>query len=104
MILNQKLTLDGDNVHLRNTIDVGSAISLAHDRTQEGGERSKNIYCLGHIPPEMWLFDPWLIEARKAQLAGDRQSYADLIRRFFDVHTSLKVINKQKYFNGWCFS
>ena len=102
MITKQDLSIDkdGDKVTLKNTFDIGTAKRLANEVTANGGERNDSFYCMGYIPPEMWQYDPWLIQARKAQIAGDRQEYADLLRRFFDVHPALSVKNRQKYYSG----
>ena len=103
MIINQDMDVDlatGD-VKLRNTFDISMAKSLAKDVSNEGGEHHKDMHCMGYIPPEMWRYDPWLIEARKAQLAHDDYEFQKYLRKFFDIHTALKVHNKQKYFRGW---
>lgn len=99
MLLNQDIEIDGNNVKLRNTIDIGMAKSLAKDQTAEGGERSSNMKCIGHIPPEMWAFDPWLKEASKARYFGDMQNYTKYLMKFFDVHPCFRVENGKKYFN-----
>ena len=104
MILKQDMDVDihtGD-VKLRNTFDIGTAKSLAKDVSNEGGERNANMHCMGYIPPEMWQYDPWLIQARKAQLAHDDYEFQKYLRKCFEVHTALRVINSQKYFEGWC--
>ena len=100
MITKQEVDIDGDKIKLRNTFDIAAAKEAAHESTQEGDSRKATYKCMGYIPPEMWQYDPWLIQARKAQIAGDRQEYADLLRRFFDVHKALRVTHKKHYFNG----
>ena len=78
MLIDQKLTVHNDKhrtMVLRNTFDCSVAKELAHHATQSGGGRfgSKSGQCiaLGHIPPEMWNCDPWLIAAENARRAGD---------------------------------
>jgi hypothetical protein len=99
MILNQKFNQEDDKLILRNTIDCQDAIDLAHDATQSG-KRSKNLVCMGYIPPEYWMFDPWLIEARKAQRAGDKHEYSKMLRKFFEIHPAFAVHKKIKYYQG----
>lgn len=101
MIVDQKLfERDGKTV-LRNTIDCGAAIERAREVTQDGG-RAKNLIPMGYIPPEMWLFDPWLIEATKAQRAGDKAEFNRLLMKFFEVHPKFAVgrDRMRKYVNG----
>lgn len=100
MITHQQLYRDGDTVRLHNVFDISMAKSLAHDRTQSGGERNSTFYCMGHIPPEMWQYDPWLMQARKARWAGDKAEYNKMVEKFFDVHPAFKVINPKKYYSG----
>ena len=104
MITKQELYVDEHNgdVKLRNHFDISSAKSLAKDVTNEGGERHSDMHCMGYIPPEMWMYDPWLMQAKKAKMAHDDYEYQKYIKKFFEVHSALRVINKQKYYNGWC--
>ena len=71
MITKQEVDIDGDKIRLRNTFDIAAAKEAAHEATQEGDSRKATYKCMGYIPPEMWQYDPWLIQARKAQIAGD---------------------------------
>ena len=102
MITKQDLSIDkdGDKVTLKNTFDIGTAKRLANEVTANGGERNDSFYCMGYIPPEMWLSDPWLIAASKAQYLGDTQEYAYMLKKFFEVHPALRVRNRQKYYGG----
>lgn len=100
MILSQKLVEDGDRTILKNTIDVQDALDLARD-ARETGARGKNLVPLGFIPPEYWLFDPWLIEARRAQKAGDKKEFTKNVQKFFQVHPAFSVHGREKkYWNG----
>ena len=90
MILKQKLYEEDGATVLRNTIDCKDAAEMARDVTQEGG-RGKNIIPLGFIPPEFWMFDPWLLAARKAQREGDNAAYMRLVKKFFEVHPAFAV-------------
>ena len=100
MITNQKLSIDGKTVTLENTIDTSAAKELAHEMTQQGGTTNRNIKCLGYIPPEMWLYDPWLIEARKAQLAGDKGEFQKYLFKFFELHKAFKVDERKRQWTG----
>jgi hypothetical protein len=90
MILKQKLYEEDGVTVLRNTIDCKDAADMARDVTQEGG-RGKNMIPLGFIPPEYWMFDPWLIAALRAQREGDRAEYMRLVKKFFEVHPTFAV-------------
>lgn len=99
MILKQKFSQEDDKLILSNTIDCQDAIDLAHDANQSG-IRGKNIVCMGYIPPEYWMFDPWLIEARKAQFAGNKHEYSKMLRKFFEIHPAFAVHTQRKYHQG----
>lgn len=90
MILEQKLHEEDGKTILTNRIDCMEAIETAKRVSDEGG-RGKNIIPLGYIPPEMWMFDPWLIEARKAQSAGDKAEFIRLVKKFFSMHPVFAV-------------
>lgn len=100
MITNQTVNIDGNKIKLRNTFDIGTAKRIAQETTQQGGGRTTTMRCMGYIPPEMWLYDPWLLQARKAQAAGDKQEYTEMVKKFFEVHPALQVRHERKYFSG----
>jgi len=100
LLLDQKLYIDGHNYALKSTIDIGTAKSLVNDENMEGGNRCEKMHCIGHIPPEMWAYDPWLIMATKAQLAGDKGEYQKYVLKFFELHPALKIHNTAKYYAG----
>lgn len=100
MITKQELHIEGNEVKLTNTFDISTAKELAKEHTQEGGYRNETMMCMGHIPPEMWLYDPWLLQAKKAKWAGDTKEYIKMIEKFFEVHPVFKVHNKQRYYRG----
>lgn len=89
------------DVKMKNHFNIGTAKELAKEDNQYG-QRMKDVHCLGYIPPEMWSYDPWLIMARKAQYAHDDYEYQKYIKKFFEVHSALRVHTKQKYYQGWC--
>lgn len=106
MIIKQELFCDKNDakgaVTLRNTIDCQDALDLAREATQSGGGRAADgsMVCMGHIPPEYWSFDPWLIAARRAQRVGDRGKYFDLVRKFFELNPAFKIVTPPKYYQG----
>lgn len=99
MILAQDLRQEGDKTILRNTIDVTPAIEKAMEYT-ETQARGKNLVPLGFIPPEMWNFDPWLMEAKRAQGAGDMHEYQKYVLKFFRLHPKYAVWRGRKYWSG----
>lgn len=100
MLLDQKLYIDGNKYALKSVVDTSAAAGLVKDENSMGGNRSSNMHCLGHIPPEMWAFDPWLIEASKAQLAGDKGEYQKYVLKFFEIHPQFKIQNTARYYAG----
>lgn len=100
MILHQALHEEDGKTILENTIDTKDALDLARE-TRDTGGRGKNLIPLGFIPPEFWLFDPWLIEAGKAQQAGDQQEFSRLVQKFFEVHPAFSARGgTRKYWSG----
>lgn len=101
-VLNKELTVDKDSktVKLRTTFDVGTAIDLAKEASESPQERKSNdgIRCMGYIPPELWGYDPWLIQAKKARSAGDMGEYTKMIKKFFEVHPQYAVLFQKKIF------
>lgn len=105
-ILNQQMFIDRDDpkktVRLRTTYDVGTAINFAQDLSANGGGRvgsgSGEMRVMGYIPPEMFNYDPWLIQANKARRAGDMGEYTKYMKKFFEVHPSFAAITPKKYF------
>lgn len=53
---------------------------------------------MGEIPNEMWAYDPWLIEARKARNGGDNGRWQEMLCKFFEVHKELAMPFQKKYF------
>lgn len=101
MILKQKIYEEDGKTILRNTFDCSEAIDMAKQVSDEGG-RGKNIIPLGFIPPEYWQFDPWLIEARKAQCAGDKAEFLRFVKKFFELHPAFAVKrdHARRYWGG----
>ena len=101
VILNQKLYEEDGKTVLENRIDCQAAIDMAREVTASGG-RGKNIVPLGFIPPEMWLFNPWLVEARKAQKGGDMGEFTRLVKKFFELHPAFAVgkEHQKRYWQG----
>lgn len=107
MLTSQRLVLtndDKDTMILRNTFDCSTAAQLAHAATQSGGGRfgrgSGECIALGHIPPEMWHCDPWLLAADKAKRAGDLGEYTKLVKKFFELYPAFAIATPAKYVHG----
>jgi hypothetical protein len=102
MITKQDIDIDiaSGDVVLQNTFDIGAAKSLTKDMIADGGERCDSMRCMGYIPPEMWYYDPWLLQAKKAKAHGDSHEYVKMIKKFFEIHTALRMSYEKKYFNG----
>lgn len=107
MLTDQRLTLTGDKhgtVILTNTFDCSAAAALAHEATQSGGGRfgrgSSSCTMMGHIPPEMWRCDPWLIAADNARRAGDMGEYTKQLKKFFQLYPAFAISTPAKYVHG----
>ena len=101
MILEQKLYEEDGKTILRNTFDCSEAINVAKQVSDEGG-RGRNIIPLGYIPTEMWMMDPWLIVARKAQVAGDKFEFIKNLKKFLELNPAFAVKrdHTRKYWGG----
>ena len=99
MIVKQKIYEEDGKTILRNTFDCSEAIDMAKQVSDEGG-RGKNIIPLGYIPPEMWLSNPWLIEARKAEQVCDNAELIRLVRNFFELFPEFSE-NRDNSRNLW---
>jgi len=103
-VLNRQVIREDDakgTTRLRLTYDVGTAQQIAKDVSDDdnGGRSAEGeMMVMGYIPPEMWGFDPWLIEARKAQRGGDMGEYTRLLKKFFEIHPQFSVLFKKKYY------
>ena len=106
MLVNQHLELDHDSkgtVRLYNTYDMSPAAEVARDCTANGGGRATGkdgveYRALGFIPNECWSFDPWLITAKRAQMAGDKAEFTKYVKKFFEVHPEYRPSIGKKYF------
>lgn len=106
MLVNQQLVLDHDKqgtMHLYNTYEYGYAAELANECTNNGGGRASSrngaeYRAMGFIPNDLWNYDPWLITAKRAQMAGDKAEYTKYIKKFFEVHPEYRPSIGKKYF------
>jgi hypothetical protein len=101
MILEQKIDItDKKNIRLRNRIDCSAAIKMAGEASEKGGRcpTSDTVMPLGFIPPEMWQFNPWLMEADKARCNGDMKTYNENVLKFFKLFPQFAVLHTQKYY------
>ncbi len=102
MITKQDIDIDtvSGDITVKNTFDIGAAKSLTKDMIADGGERSSSMRCMGYIPPEMWYYDPWLLQAKKARANNDSHEYVKMVKKFFEVHPALRMSYSKKYYNG----
>lgn len=100
MIVKQEMTVNSERkIILRNTVDCSAASELAAERSKgDQGRISKDMYCIGHIPPEMWNFNPWLIAAKRAKWEGDMGKYHKNLMKFFDLFSSFKILRSPTNF------
>ncbi len=106
MLQNQKLVFENDEagtVHLFNTYNVKEEAEIAEELARSGSETVKigggiELRPMGYIPQDMWLYDPWLIEANKARRGGDMGEFTRLVQKFFDLHPSFQPPISKKYF------
>lgn len=90
-------------VRLVTEVDTSLAIEEAKEIERAGGRighGDTEWIALGTFPQEMWAYDPWLQEARRAASAGDMGEYNRLLRKFFDVHKEFRSEPTKKYWNG----
>lgn len=103
MITQQRMRFEDDGtIRLRNTYDVSGAMNKAKEYNENGLGYGKNGYCLGFIPEEMKMHDPWLKEAYRALREGNRAKYTDYMLKFFRVHSAL-AINRRKVCWRGCY-
>ncbi len=105
MITNQRLYKDGDKIVLRNTVNVSNEIDAARKANEADnggwfGDKNERMQLMGYIPPEFWMFDPWLITAKRAQKEGDMRTYMKCMKKFFEVHSAFKVNHKRTVWRG----
>lgn len=105
MIISRNLYVANDErktVRLETTFDTGFAAQLAKEVNANGGgrieDKNAGMHVLGYIPPEMWSYDPWLVQAKRARNAGDMGEYTKLVRKFFEVHKEYQVFTPKKFF------
>lgn len=105
MLVKQDTFIDEKNrFHVVNKYDHSVGAEVARMLEKEGGGRGslgKNgveFRSMGFIPCEMFMYDPWLIEAQKAQRAGDMGEYTKLMQKFFEVHREFAPLIPKKYY------
>lgn len=107
MILKQELIELNDGkggLKLVTEYDCSAAISLAKQVNEFGDNRmgDKNDGCrvMGFIPPEMWMYDVYLIAARSALKRGDRGKYTTYLKKFFKENSVFRTPHKRIYWGG----
>lgn len=107
MLKEQKLVLDHDKngtIHLFNTYDVSKEAEIAKKAALESNGTTKvgndglEVMPMGYIPPDMWLFDPWLKEADRARVSGDMGEFTKYMKKFFEIHPMFKAPYRKRYF------
>ncbi len=106
MITNQRLFKEGNTIILRNTVDISAYVDAAKQANELDnggwfGPKHDRMQLLGYIPPELWNIDPWLIEAKRAQVEGDMRMYMKHMKTFFRVWKRLSVHRKRATWNGY---
>ncbi len=105
MITKQRLFSDGDRVVLRNTVSVTKELDATRqinelDAGGYFGDKNERMQLMGFIPPEYWLFDPWLLTANRARKEGDMREYICNLKKFFAIHSAFKVNHKRTMWRG----
>lgn len=92
---------DNGDWGIRNEVDFSNALEETRRMNETREWKGENGYILGNIPEELWLYDPWLIEAAKARRERDYGKYTDYILRFFRVHSALACRHETVNWAGW---
>lgn len=106
MIVRQEIETDAfGNIRLRNHCDASNALNLARtsrESNESGWFGDKNSECrlLGYIPEEMFLYNPWLMEAKKAEREGDAGKKEYYISKFFELFPAFCGNKKTRYWKG----
>ena len=106
MIVKQELQTDEKgNVRLRNYCSAQHALDMARmsrELNESGRFGDKNGECrvVGYIPEEMFNFNPWLMEARRALRHGDQGKHDYYMMKFFELFPAFAGNKKTKYWRG----
>lgn len=106
MITNQKLTVNEDGTFaLTNTCSAQSALDEARmmrELNPDGyfGDRNGECRILGTIPEEMFMYNPWLIMAKRAEAEGDMAKHQHYMLKFFELFPTFRGNTKTRYWRG----
>ena len=108
MITKQELIRHNDGkgtITLRNTFDFSAEVEAAKQTNSINpggyfGDKNSRGRVMGYIPEEMWGYDPWLLQAKKARNEGDKGKFTYYMQKFFEVHTVFKVARKTAMWHG----
>lgn len=102
MITKREWQKDPDGtVHLRNTVDVSNAIEQAKMYDELGAGNGKYGYMMGVIPEELYMFDPWLQEAKRYKREGNMAQYTNYLLKFFSINRAFAVNYKKCMWHGY---
>lgn len=90
---------------LRNTFDFSAAVDAARETNELNpggifGDKNSQARVMGYIPEEMWNYDPWLVQAKRARNRGDKGEYTLMLNKFFELHPVFKVAKKTTMWRG----
>lgn len=100
MLVDQKISIHGNDITLKNTFDIGQAKSLVADINKSGLTPSADMRHTGEIPPELWECDPILMMARKSQQVGDQRGFAKYVQMFLNANSAFRIDNPRRIWQG----
>ena len=93
-ILARELNIDRNTgkITLTNRMDLRPAMKIAKEmRENDGRTANKSMQCIACIPHWLWNENPWLVEARRARLAGNEAEYNKNFRKFLRLFPQFQV-------------
>jgi len=106
MLLKQELTSDEKgNYRLRNTCSILptlEAVKMTNEMNPGGRVKDKeaDFMVMGHIPPEFWNWNIYLVASKEASMKGDPASAQEYLIKFFEQYPMFKIQRTQKYWRG----
>lgn len=90
---------------LRNTIDFSEALEAARETNELNpggyfGDKNSQCRVMGYIPEEMWNYDIFLLQAKRARNQGDKGQYTYYLQKFFEVNSVFKVAKRTTMWHG----
>ena len=94
-ILARELNIDRNTgkITLKNRMDLRPAMKIAKEMRDmnDGRTANKSMQCIACIPHWLWNENPWLVEARRARLAGNEAEYNKNFRKFLRLFPQFQV-------------